>query len=123
MVKDCRISDEYSVVNSGQNVYDVAEKMRYLKSVVVVDKNKPVGVVSAMDVIQKVLMKRRDPGKTSVKDIMTSPVKTANMDDDLQKVGEMMTKNNFLSVPVVDGKGYFIGLLTLSDILMAKVKK
>ena len=75
-----------------------------------------MGVVTNNDIVKHVKTEE-DYEKLKFGDIMTSPVVTANLDDELDSVGKLMFKNGFMSMPVVDENGDFAGLITYFDYL------
>lgn len=121
-VKDCKISD-YVTASKDDNIYDVTKKLGYNKSIIVLDKKKPVGIITSRDLVRRVLMARKDPKTTLAKDIMTKPVVTAKLDDDLKRTSEIMLNKDFLTMPVVDKKGLFSGVITVYDVISALKRK
>lgn len=121
-VKECNINDEFVPVSPDENAFDIAEKISGFKFAIVTDKKKPVGIITPRDLVDRVLTKKKDPEKTLAKDIMTSPVMTASLDDDVKDVSKIMLKNNYLSIPLVDKNEELKGIITLYDVL-AKLKK
>jgi len=116
-VKDCEIKD-YVTALKNENIFDVAKKLGYNKSIIVLDENnKPVGIITAMDLVRRVLVAGKDPGKTLAEEVMTSPVVTAKLDDDVRKVVDVMLKNDFLTLPVVDGNDKFTGVISVYDVV------
>lgn len=85
---------------------------------VVVKRGKPIGVLSDSDLINKIIVKKRDASKTKVKDIMASPLITINPKADAMAAVEKMKKSNIHRLPVVD-KGKVIGVLSLTDVARA----
>lgn len=59
----------------------------------------------------------REVENLTVKDIMTRDVHTASPDDELRDVIGTMVKKGINRLPVVDGKGALIGIITRGDIL------
>jgi len=113
-VSDCKINDEHQQVKSDDNISSV--KNRYCHFLVVVDNKKPVGIVTNNDIIKNV-KSEEDYEKLKFKDIMSTPVISVKLDDDLDEVSKMMFKNGFMSLPVTDGNGDFVGLITYFDYL------
>src|SRR5438094_6276002 len=68
-----------------------------------------VGVVSEADLIGK--------SGATVGDVMTSPVVTVSESTDLQDVAEQLTQQRIRRVPVVDGQGQLIGIVSRRDVL------
>ena len=58
-------------------------------------------------------------GRLEARDIMTRTVHTACPSDPLRKVIETICRHMVSSVPVVDGKGQLVGLISERDILHA----
>jgi len=54
-----------------------------------------------------------------VKEIMSQPVITASVDENLDAVARKMWENDFGSVPVVDKQGRLAGIVTDRDVCMA----
>lgn len=58
-----------------------------------------------------------------VKSIMTRDVFTLNQADSLSAAKDLMDLARIRHIPIVDGQGYFVGLLTHRDILAATVSQ
>ena len=72
-------------------------------SVVITDKQSKVrGIVTERDLMKKLLFKSMNPKTTKLKDIMTSPVKVADKDDEMVIWLRQMSNERFRHVPVVD---------------------
>lgn len=85
---------------------------------VVTKKGKPVGVVSDSDLINKIIVKKKDAIKTKVKDIMGKPLITVSPGSDAMEAVEKMKKSNVHRLPVVRN-GKVIGVLSLTDVARA----
>jgi CBS domain-containing protein len=55
----------------------------------------------------------------NVSDLMTSAVKSCGTNDNLQRAAQLMWENDCGIVPVVDGDGRAVGMITDRDICMA----
>ena len=55
----------------------------------------------------------------NVSDLMTSAVKSCGIHDNLQRAAQLMWENDCGIVPVVDGDGRVVGMITDRDICMA----
>ena len=82
---------------------------------IVVRSGKAVGIVTERDMLSRVLGMTRDPGRTKVSDIMTSPLVVADPQMDLEEAARLMFKMKVKKLPVVS-KGDLVGLLTLTDV-------
>jgi CBS domain-containing protein len=55
----------------------------------------------------------------NVSDLMTKTVKSCGTDDNLQRAAQIMWENDCGAVPVIDGDGRVVGMITDRDICMA----
>lgn len=107
---------EYVEVN--HTVYDVIERMldKRIRSLVV----KPsgledvYGVVTARDVVFKVLSKGLNPRDVRVSEITAKPLVCIDQDTQLSDAAALMKKFNIGRVFVCDGKA-LLGIFTLAD--------
>jgi sugar-specific transcriptional regulator TrmB/CBS domain-containing protein len=83
-----------------------------LDSVIVADKDQPIGLVTHKDLLQKVVRPRKDPDKTKAKDIMSLPIVTVDSEEPLTKAYETMRRTGINKVAVLK-KGKLAGMLTL----------
>lgn len=77
------------------------------------------GIVTTTDIRDKIVAAGRDPGKTTVAAIMTSPVHTAQSSWTLQECAERMHKLGIRHLPVVDNDGVMVGMISQTDIFSA----
>ena len=83
---------------------------------VVVDEEKPVGIVTERDLLKRVLASRKDPVRTKVKDIMSKPLVTGTPHMDIEAAVRLMFKHKIKKLPVVEN-GRLVGLVTLTDLV------
>ena len=79
---------------------------------------KVVGMLTDRDLTVRVLAKDRGTD-TSVTDVMTGYPFTARPDDDLRHVEKLMAEHQVRRVPVVDGEGHCVGIISQGDIARA----
>ena len=99
-------------------VIDAVKKMskENFGSVVIVDNNHKVkGIVTERDFMKKLLNNGMNPKTTKLKEIMTSPVKVADKDDELVGWLRQMSNERFRHVPVVDKTGKLINIMSQGD--------
>ena len=78
---------------------------------VVADKNRLVGIVTNRD------LRFEKNGNRSIKEVMTKDhIITAKKDTDLAKAEQILQKYKIEKLPVVDGAGCLVGLITYKDI-------
>ncbi len=85
-------------------------------SVVITDNQQKVkGIVTERDLMKKLLFNSMNPKTTKLKDIMTSPVKVADKDDEMVIWLRQMSNERFRHVPVVDKSGKLINIMSQGD--------
>ena len=90
-------------------------KRRY-GSVAVTDKEqKLLGIVTERDLMTRVIDEGRDPESTTLGDIMTTEVRVAREDDNLIDWLRMMSNERFRRLPIVDGEGRVVSMMTQGD--------
>ena len=89
---------------------------RGIGSLVVVKKDKPVGIVTERDMLVKVLAEGRDPKRTKVANVMSSRLVVISPSTDIAAAARTMAKMKIRRLPVVSGSK-LVGMLTEKDVL------
>ena len=71
-----------------------------------------LGIVTATDMVEKVIAAGANPEKVFVSDIMTTPVITVSVTATIGKAAELMSEYGIERLPVVDESGTLAGLVT-----------
>ncbi len=113
------MNKKVKTVTKSATLKKVAEIMaKYsISCVVVIERKKPIGVITERDIIKKVSLKGLSLDDTKANDIMSTPVYTVDPDADLIPTGRLMKKKKIRRFPVTDKKGNLVGLVTETDIL------
>ncbi len=82
---------------------------------IVTQAGSPKGVITAMDVVTKVVAERKDPEKVKVRDVMSSPLISVEPNSDLLEAFELMGKNIINRLAVIND-GIIYGIVTTRDI-------
>jgi CBS domain-containing protein len=90
-------------------------------AVVLLDGEKLAGIVSERDVVTRVAAARRDPATTLVSEVMTPRVRTVTEDTTPAAAMELMHQGAFRHLPLVDGAGRVLGMLSVRDLLRERV--
>lgn len=99
-------------------IRQVAEIMakKNVGSIIIVEDEKPIGVVTERDIVTRVIAKGLDPEKTIVREVMSQPLITVTPDTDLSEAMRMMSRLKIRRLVVInDGK--LVGMITETDIL------
>jgi CBS domain-containing protein len=83
---------------------------------IVTDNKKARGMLTERDLLKRVLAKSKDPKKTKVEEVMSTPLISIDPDAEIEDVSRIMFQKNIKKVPIVR-KDKLIGLVTLTDIL------
>ncbi|MEM3833634.1 MAG: CBS domain-containing protein [Thermoprotei archaeon] len=106
------------IVDPTTPIKQVAEIMakKNIGALIIVEDEKPIGVVTERDIVTRVIAKGLDPEKTIVREIMSQPLITVTPDTDLSEAMRMMSKLKIRRLVVInDGK--LVGMVTETDIL------
>jgi len=77
-----------------------------------------VGIVTDRDLAVQVLAEGRDPGNTTVDEIMSRNVVTCSPDDDCEEALRLMEKRRVRRIPAVDRTGRVVGIISQSDLAL-----
>jgi signal-transduction protein with cAMP-binding, CBS, and nucleotidyltransferase domain len=86
-------------------------------SVIILDHNKPIGIVTEEDINCKVVAKDLKPSKVHVNEIMSTPLITVSADKTVGDAAHMMVKHKVRRLPIVDEHNTVIGIVTVRDLL------
>jgi len=105
------------VIDPDRTILEAAKRMAAKKigGLVVVEHGRPIGLVTDRDILWEVTSKGKDPGKVSVRDIMTSPVATVSPLTTLRAAARVMLEQNTRWV-VVTRLDNVEGIITASDL-------
>ena len=84
--------------------------------VIVVKGKRPVGIITREDITNKIVAKKKDPSKITLKQIMNSPLVTVSPDDELSDVAKKMNKYRYERIPV-KYLDKLIGLISIRQVL------
>ena len=101
----------------------LALKDKKIGAVPIVDENnKLLGIVSERDIVSKLVVEARDADLTTAKEIMTSKIITAKLDDDVNYIIGVMKNNNIRHMPVVDTNNRLTDFFSIRDFLKAEMQ-
>ena len=105
-------------VRSGDMVVEALRQMREhrVRSVLVIDDDVLVGIVTQGDCAIKVLLPGLDAKQTSVGQVMTGKPVTVKPDDRLKDCMTMMAERRFRHLPVLDA-GKVVGVISIGDVV------
>ena len=91
-------------------------------AVAVVDENRRVaGIFTERDVLRRLALSGRAPTETPVREIMTTPVEMATLDTTPGQALATMIEYHYRHLPIVDDDGQLLGMLSIRDVLQARI--
>lgn len=78
------------------------------------------GIVTAGDIVGKVIAFGRDPSRLRVYEVMSKPCLVLNPHLGIEHAARLLSQNHFHSAPVIQGK--LLGILSITDILQRSSK-
>jgi len=77
------------------------------------------GIVTSTDIRDKIIATDRIPAETTIREIMSTPVITADPDWTLKDCSIKMQEHNIHHLPVVEESGVLVGVISATDIFRA----
>lgn len=82
-----------------------------------------VGLVSERDYARKVILLGRSSAETEVWQIMSSPVITVGLEDEVSRCMQLVTERRIRHLPVVDKTGSMVGMVSIGDLVRAVIEE
>lgn len=99
-------------------VLDAVHQMNEHKigALVVMDGGQVVGMFTERDVLRRIVGDEQSPATTKVGQVMTSKVICCDVNDDLDEVATLMRTRRIRHVPVCNGDGKLMGMVSIGDL-------
>ena len=125
-VKDALAQESGALIHvrSGDMVVEALRQMRdnRVRSVLVIDDDVLVGIVTQGDCAIKVLLPGLDAKQTPVSQVMTGNPVTVRLDDRLDGCMAMMSERAFRHLPVLDA-GKVVGVISIGDVVKDTIRE
>ena len=114
------MSSDVSVIPSSASVKEAARLMasQDISCLVAMDNDEVVGIFTERDLLKRVISVKRNPARTSLKKVMSSPVVTVSSDSSIISAWKLLERIGIRRLVVTDGDT-LRGVLTQTDILKA----
>jgi CBS domain-containing protein len=95
-------------------------RRRYLDSLIVKPENEgePFGIITSIDICDKIVAQGQNPSKTTVREVMHSPLITVNQNTSIQDCAALMKEKRIHHLPVVDERENLVGMIAATDFLV-----
>jgi signal-transduction protein with cAMP-binding, CBS, and nucleotidyltransferase domain len=105
-------------VSGAATVFEAVRQMcgSHVGALLVLDNDKPTGIVSERDIMRRVLLERRDPSVTEVSAVMTRDLAFILLEAGPEEATALMVERGCRHLPVLhDGK--VVGILSMGDLV------
>lgn len=117
-----RKGSRVTTIGPQQSVMDAVRAMNECRigAVVVTENDTVIGIFSERDLLNRVVMNRKDLDKTKISQVMSSPVAYCTPETDLDECRAAFTQKKIRHLPVVEG-GKLVGLISIGDLIAWKI--
>ena len=122
-VRDAMTDDPRSI-GASASVVEAARLMRdeHIGSLPVTDDEQLVGMITDRDITMRVVAEAADPETTSVGDVYSRDVISAEADQAHEEAVELMARHQVRRLPVVEN-GKLVGIVAQADIALSENEK
>jgi CBS domain-containing protein len=110
---------EITTLDVSRTVHDAIALMAEKKvgRLLITDKQAPAGFFTERDVLRRVMNKKLDPKKTSIRKVMTSPIRAVSQEAHIVEALGAMYRGKFRHLLLQDEKGAIVGMVSMRRIL------
>jgi CBS domain-containing protein len=111
-------------IGASASVVEAAQLMReeHIGSLPITDDEQLVGMITDRDITTRVVAEAADPKTTSVGDVCSRDVISAEADEDHEGALELMARHQVRRLPVVE-HGRLVGIVAQADIALSENEK
>jgi CBS domain-containing protein len=113
------MTKDVKTVETAMKVSDIAKIMNSTKigSLIVQKDNKPLGIVTDLDIVRRLMKDGLDPCETTAEKAMTH-LTTISPQESLNNALQKMVDNTVRKLGVIDSQGDLVGIITTTDFLV-----
>ncbi len=106
------------VVRRDTSVQEVVATMNKfdISSVIVVQDERPVGIITHKDIMNKIVQPRIPPEAVIAREVMSTPIETISEDASIDEAAELMARKNIKKLPVITDHR-LVGIITSMDLV------
>lgn len=104
-------------IEKDSDAFKASETMvsRGVGSIVIVDKGRPIGIVTERDLLVKVVARKKDPSSTKVAEIMSTPLISIRPRSHVREAAKLMVDYNIRRLVVLENET-LVGILSIRDL-------
>jgi CBS domain-containing protein len=112
------MSKDVKVVRPDTTAQEIVATMNKfnISSLIVVQGERPVGIITARDILVRLVEQCLAPGVLTAKHIMTSPLVTISESATIEEAARLMARKKIKTLPVMDNDK-LAGIVTFTDIV------
>lgn len=113
------------IIASGTNTVSEAARLMAeanVGSVIIKENDDVAGIFTERDLLRRVVAVRKDCQTTPLSEVMSSPVMSCSLADDIEDVATTMGQHHIRHVAVVEDDA-LVGLIGLRDVLQARARQ
>ena len=109
-------------VEGSANLGEVAQAMRDSDTgaIVVTDNGRAQGIVTDRDIVVRAVADGRDPSTVPASELASENLVTLSVEDTVERAIELVREHDVRRLPVVDGDGRAVGIVSLGDLAMER---
>lgn len=109
---------EVLTIDPGVSVYSAIEIMAEngIGALMVMEGNRPVGLISERDYARKVILKGHSSKDTEVREVMTTHVYCVHPEQTVEECMALMTEKRVRHLPVTE-EGHLLGIVSIGDLV------
>jgi CBS domain-containing protein len=111
MTRDVITIDEHATVKEAAEIMDKNE----ISCLIALRKGRAIGIITERDLLKRIIVEAKNPEKTKVGKVMSSPLEVVPVGTDLEKALRLMFRKKIKKLPVVD-KENLLGVVSLTDV-------
>ena len=116
-VEDVMVKDIITIDASASALEAAGIMNKYdIGCLIVVEGRRPIGIVTERDMLKRVLLRQRDPRKTSVNNVMSKPLIVSTPKTEIRDAVRVMNERRIKKLPVIED-GNLLGLVSLTDVV------
>ncbi|HEX7841866.1 MAG TPA: CBS domain-containing protein [Kofleriaceae bacterium] len=114
------MTTQVRVISADATVQDAAKKLddENVGALPVCDGDRMIGIVTDRDIVIRSTSAGQEPGKISVRDVMTSPVTYGFVDQSIEEAAAILKQNYIRRLPVLDRDQRLVGMVTADDLMI-----
>ncbi|MGK9233152.1 CBS domain-containing protein [Inquilinus limosus] len=106
------------LADPNMTIRDVARRMRAenIGALPVGENDRLVGMVTDRDIVMRAVADERNPGTTTVREVMSEGICYCFEDDEVDRAAEVMAQHQVRRLPVLNRNKRLVGVVALADL-------